>query len=45
LPVLGKSLGITEKFSLRTFTLPNVGHCYVGGARVCWYCSYCCWSL
>jgi len=25
--------------------LPNLRYCYLGGARVCWFCSDCCWSL
>jgi len=31
--------------SVRIFTLPNLGYCCLGGTRVCWFCSDCCWCF
>jgi len=38
-------LAAIPEVAVRTFTLPNLGYSYVGGACVCWFCSDCCWSL
>jgi len=38
-------LAAIPEVAVSTVTLPNLDCCYLSGARVCWFCSDCCWSL
>jgi len=40
-------LAVIVEVAVKTVTLPKLGlgYCCFCGARVCWFCSDCCWSL